>query len=437
MFFRERPETRLMILGARERPGAATLDAMCALSGRCKCVDTFVADCQRTKTYPLVLASLEQVADRVQGDFVAQAVPRLREAYDGYWSGRGARVTAVLRLVRRTLSAARVRFMTLKGFPLARAYYVDPMMRVCADVDVMIHPRQIDAALGALDGVGIHPMYRPAVHEAKMMYADKAELIHGRSRIQVDASWSDLGNAGIGRVSSDSTLLWRRARRVGRFEWRLSPEDDLFFLIRHLVHGHDFDHALLQCCCDVAAILRTGALDWDYIARSAKHAEFFRACGLFAHFYDTSYRDPDTPSLGDRLAPRGKTPRRFEGKLFSKAVFRPLLERRIRPRLLADIVYGNLCFTAKLWAVDRLDRLRRLVLVALRPSRNELILLGEGFRGDSLAARLIHHYGFTLPMALPGLALGASLRMLAAFTACAAPRQDKQRETHGSGVRRT
>lgn len=409
-----RPETRLMILAAREQCGDATLDAMSAVAPKCQDLDSFIWNCLGTKTYPLVLSSLRTFDGRASNAFVAEALPLLERAYHDYWSDRGLRVMKILRRIRQAFSAARIPFITLKGIPLARSYYRNPACRVCADVDVMIRKEHVDSALIALDEIGIHPMYAPALHHAKMKYADKAELIHGRSRIQVDVSWSEMGNAGIGRVSRDSFELWSRAKQVAPLEWRLSPEDDILMLVRHVGHGHDFDHALLQCCADVAAIMRkcASSLDWDYIERAAYDAEFLRVCQLFAHFYDVSYRDTDMLTLSERFSIRHRTATRADCRLFSRMILTPLLERRIRSRPLADIVYGNLCFAAKFWALDRKRRLCRLLVLGLHPSRDELIQLTEHHNVRSLMKRIIYYYGVVLPAALPAIIYGTIMRLL-------------------------
>lgn len=70
---------------------------------------------------------------------------------------RSIRCVGATRRVARALQAAALPFALLKGPALAERLYGDASLRPTTDVDVLVDPANLDAALAALDGIGARP----------------------------------------------------------------------------------------------------------------------------------------------------------------------------------------------------------------------------------------------------------------------------------------
>ncbi|NIA16140.1 MAG: hypothetical protein GWP08_18925, partial [Nitrospiraceae bacterium] len=188
----------------------------------------------------------------------------------------------------------------------------------------------------------------------------------------------------------------------GAHEWRLSPEDALLTHIRHVGHGHDFEHGFLQSCLDVAGMLRVHGdqLDWDYIRREAAQCECLRIVRFFGYFFDEYYRDDSMPVFRDTMKDGLECASDTECRLFARYIQAPLVRRKLEGVTYDQFINGNLCFAGKIWALDRMRRLLRIMVTIVWPSRHEVTMLTEGCGIRSAGRRRLRYY---LNPGLPGL----------------------------------
>jgi putative nucleotidyltransferase-like protein len=406
------PEADLLFLAAREGVSRGMLSA--AREGVAERQDTerFVRQCRLQKTGPLVLRTLNILAeDGELGDL--EEVRRALCADWRRWRRHRRRVMAAIAMVRETLAATGARYAFMRGIPFAERYYRRPQLRVCGDVDLLIPEKDRPVVEAALMEAGfrLHPC--KALHEARVEYVGQTELRHPDLRMLVDVNWLFTGNGGIGDVSPDMALVWDRARQVDGAEWRLSPEDELLNHIRHLGHGHDFDTGMLQVCVDVAGMLRVcgSTMDWDYVHDQAERSECLRILRFFAHFFDTHYRDESMPRLGECMPRLSESASDRECRAFTRIVLLPLLRRRHSRRAAFGVVYGNFRIAAKLWALDRFTRMLRMLGWAAWPSKHQLTMITLEYQTESVWRRRIRYYLVPLLPGLPGLCIGVAARV--------------------------
>ncbi len=406
------PETELLLLAGRERGDRPLLHAVKERMGRCSGGKGFVRQCQLQKVSPLVLRTLNTLAE----DGELGGLDEAREALHAdwrRWRRHRRRVMAAITLVRETLGETEARFAFMRGIPFAERYYRWPQLRVCGDVDLLIPEKDRPVVEAALMEVGfqLHPC--KALHEARVEYVGQTELRHPDLRMLVDVNWLFTGNGGIGNVSPDMALVWDRAEHVEGAEWRLSPEDELLDHIRHLGHGHAFCGGVLQACADVAAMLRVcGAdMDWDYVLDQAKQSECLRILRFFAHFFDTFYRDESMPRLCEYMPRLAACASHRECRAFERMVLLPLVRRRQHGRTEFEGLYANVSVVGKLWAADRFTRLLRMLGWAAWPTKHQLVMITLENQTESHWRRRLKYYLIPLLPGLPGLCAGTIIRV--------------------------
>lgn len=224
------------------------------------------------------LAHLHEVAPLVGSNVVAVGGAAVPEA----WRDRAVRrrhitlranghLATTLGDVLEALGSAGIDAMPVKGLVLAEHLYGDIAARPCADLDVLVRPRDLDPAREALRSIGFRqratPGYKALVHP----FHDPAwGRGSGADHVRLElhwALWADserrLGTAGLWDRAVDATLAGRPIRT-------LSPEDTLLHLAIHRTRS-----ALrLRWVVDVAALLRhhDAALDWDAFLDRATRA---------------------------------------------------------------------------------------------------------------------------------------------------------------------
>jgi putative nucleotidyltransferase-like protein len=168
------------------------------------------------------------------------------------------------------LGAAGVEAMPVKGLVLAEHLYGDIAARPCADLDVLVRPRDLAPAREALRSIGFQqraaPGYKALVHQ----FHDPAwGRGSGTDHVRLELHWA-LWADSERRLGTDG--LWDRsvaATLAGRPIRMLSPEDTLLHLAIHRTRS-----ALrLRWVVDVAELVRRygDALDWSaYLDRAGR-----------------------------------------------------------------------------------------------------------------------------------------------------------------------
>jgi hypothetical protein len=404
-----------MIIAARQGPCDVSEERLLRVIRNCRDAAYFVKLCYHQKVHALALNALRPMLERHPSEFLQSCVGSLY----GKWR---LRTVPLLKRIRQTiattqaaLDAACVPYCFMRGIPFANQYYAHPELRICSDVDLLV-PREFrQKAVATLFDVGFKIHGTRALQEARNEFEGQAELICPEHSILVDVNWMLTGNVSIGQIQSDVDLIWDRARHVANAEYRMSHEDAFLDLVRHVGHGHDFEHGFVLACADVEAILSScRELDWPYVCEQARKSESLRILTFFAFFFDNYYRNASARPLADCLAMRTQPASPIESALFARLIQVPLVRRKTRFKTTTEIISGNTAIAGKIWAIDRFSRLVRVLLTLPWPSKHEVVMLTLESPSESIAWRRFRYYFNPLLFVLPGIVFGAAARMAGA-----------------------
>ena len=191
--------------------------------------------------------------------------PALREQLRGAHREqqvRALRALADLQLIERAFEERGIRWVTFKGVVLAETAYAEPALRMFADLDVLVHPEDLEEAVRVLLahgaahlGAGWADLDRLGIAQVSM------QLRHGTV---LDLHWHPFSLAWARRAFPvDVDGLLRRARTVsvqGVSVRTLSPEDTVVHLG---VHGCLSGAYRLLWLKDLDQACRVPGLSWD------------------------------------------------------------------------------------------------------------------------------------------------------------------------------
>ncbi|MEO8302757.1 MAG: nucleotidyltransferase family protein [Betaproteobacteria bacterium] len=272
MLARDTPAVRH---GESESPDFLTMPAEIAVLRRCaragpldtaglrsalECVEDWTALLDAAEHHG-VAALLHIAVEEARSDAVpADAALRLRNAHRES-AKRGLFLCAALLAVLDTLQTEGVAALPLKGPVLAAALYPDPALRPSSDVDLLVHRRDIAAALHALARDGYALDSRLARIRVPTLLAVNCEvLVRHPQGAPIDLHW-EIAQRGF-PFRFDPDVLWRSVRPAsleGRAVPGLAPESQLLFLC---VHGAKHLWSHLMWLGDIARLARTIS-DWD------------------------------------------------------------------------------------------------------------------------------------------------------------------------------
>lgn len=155
-----------------------------------------------------------------------------------------------------------------KGPTLAAAAYGDVTLRTFGDLDLIVAPRAIDAALTALTEIGYVREYELTTVQSRALRRGNHEEKVVRDGELVELHWQ-LAKS-VFRIGFDFDALWaRRGTMVlgGRRIPVLAPEDLLLSLC---VHGSTHAWKRLLWISDVAQVVRAVELDWGQVLNRAE-----------------------------------------------------------------------------------------------------------------------------------------------------------------------
>jgi hypothetical protein len=174
--------------------------------------------------------------------------------------------------VLRTLEAAGVAVIVLKGPALARMIYPDPCLRPYGDLDLAVRPADESAAAEALLGLG----YLEISFPNDLAWRARASQVRGAADFH--RKFEAPGGGLLVELHADTLQLglqprcetdrWARARPLAALPGTLvlGPEDQLVTLALH-AHKHGFSRVLWLKDLDLLA--RDPALDWRLVAEVA------------------------------------------------------------------------------------------------------------------------------------------------------------------------
>lgn len=293
-----RPDARLLLLGARSRPNAASDAELAALASAPVDWPALVELAITEGTAPLLLSHLQRLG--LLERLPSAARLRLIDVARGVWAANAALATHWGEATA-ALQQTGVPTLTLKGMALANTVYPERGLRPMADVDLLVRPADRDAALATLRGLG----YGTPGDAADELGASRsfAELVRAGSRI--DLHWHAARYLRFERVVEvDHAGLWARARPLVTAEGQslmLSPEDLLLHLVLHLTLGSDFARVLWYA--DIDAVVRRYAtdLDWRRLEREAERWRIRTLTGWTLRVAASSFGTPLPSGLLDRL----------------------------------------------------------------------------------------------------------------------------------------
>ncbi len=185
--------------------------------------------------------------------------PEMRDDYRSA-SMRDLPLTLELQRIKKIFREAEVRFAPIKGADLAYSCYPDPALRSRCDIDLLVHPDDIDRAVAAAtdDGWRTPHQYR-SEHHAPSMYKKHAML-------ELHFTLPDFPPDAIPRI-------WELLRQEeGSTEFRLPPELSLAVACQHARKHRWINGAAL--IADYAFLLKAHpGFDWDRARARAREFE--------------------------------------------------------------------------------------------------------------------------------------------------------------------
>jgi len=410
------PEADLVSLAAREHVTDNARADLVAAAERCTDARLFFRLCSLQKVILPVYHTLTGIEWPEPLPFVGQTIAAL-EQWVTRWARSRRRLARGAVVVHRLMSQAGSDYTFLRGLWFASQYYDFPQLRCSSDIDLLVRAEAYPRVEEVFHDAGFRNESCEALHQARVHYVGQSELYHPQWRLRVDLNYRLTGNGGIGAVSGNTTDIWARATQVDGRLWRLSDEDAFLDQIRHMGHGHDFDAGFVMCCMDIAALLRSRAvsMDWDLVCSEASRFEFRRILHFFAHFYDQYYRDESMPSLSPYLGKGPGCPSLRECRAFARLVQVPLIRRKHERLAAFGVFYGNLRFAGKLWGIDRLKRLAKIISTIPWPPRHQLVMLTLEMETESFFLRRLRYLVNPLLPGLPGALLGIMARLFVAL----------------------
>lgn len=192
----------------------------------------------------------------------AQALPPFARL-----AARGRMMGEALRIILTALNDAGIRATVLKGPHLAEWAYSLPAMRTFTDIDLLIQPQDLAAALGVLSQIPGIPAIPPKTPEA-----DKRNIpmSHGQVRFTIDLHWDLFSYTQLEGCAAGATReAWSNAVFAPESPlgpvWVLPVEARVAFLATHAILDHRFRLILFRDLREVAQL----DLDWDAVVRFA------------------------------------------------------------------------------------------------------------------------------------------------------------------------
>jgi hypothetical protein len=155
------------------------------------------------------------------------------------------------------LEAANIPVLALKGVALAQLAYGSIKTKDTRDIDLLVTPDQVEAALLILEGEGYALSY-PAEHLSKAQrhavfrYAREVQLVHRRNKLRVELQWRAANNPLLLK-GVDATSPAQLVPLAGGTRVRTLAPDDLFAYL--CVHGAQHAWSRLKWLADLAALV--------------------------------------------------------------------------------------------------------------------------------------------------------------------------------------
>ena len=187
--------------------------------------------------------------------------------------------TAALAEALRALGAAGIEAIPFKGPLLASAVYGDLGLRPFRDVDILLRPEDVCAAVELLAAAGWKASAGQGAPVARLRCAWVSDLVLARGGLLLELHWRlTQPYFGIADTLGDLDGELAPVEVAGVAARTLSPTWLLFYLC---AHGATHRWPRLEWICDVAELLRRDTpVDWDRLLRRARANGAARMLGL-------------------------------------------------------------------------------------------------------------------------------------------------------------
>jgi lipopolysaccharide/colanic/teichoic acid biosynthesis glycosyltransferase len=257
----------VLLACCRKAAGTSLISDGDSTYGRVDDRDLLVEMAVREQVIPHLARSLPWF----RGDLTLGQWPRLRQHWY-YHILQTSRLSRAWSRLREALEESDVTAMPLKGTVLAEQLYGDVCARASQDVDLLVRPWEVPAALRVLQALGYRLLGGARERHVSALLENQMALCY--KEVVVDLHWQPLTNRyGRQRASAVEQALWRDARRNAAGD--LQP--DAASLLVYLA-AHAFCHTkrlLLRDLADLAALVTRFSSDdfWASVYRTAVRAE--------------------------------------------------------------------------------------------------------------------------------------------------------------------
>lgn len=283
---------QLLVLKAATLDGAPAIDAFRTWRAGVDLDDDF--DYQIFRLLPQVFFNMHRlgVDDPMMG--------RLKGTYRLSWV-KTHKLFATIAPVVRALQDAGVRVMLLKGAPLVVSYYANHALRPMADVDLLVHPADLDRAIrvavdnGWHSGVPFSNDFRRFRHALQFFDAAGNEF---------DLHWHALYE--FCQDEADD-VFWRTAERFDFAGLTVAMPDPSRMLFHTVVHGVRWNaEPPVRWIADAMQVFRCrGAdLDWNAITQLAIERQVVERLRLGLSFLRAHFDAPVPAAVLSRLRRR-------------------------------------------------------------------------------------------------------------------------------------
>lgn len=164
--------------------------------------------------------------------------------------------------------------LAFKGPVLAQRLYGDLAAREYCDLDLLLRPADIPAAIAAMGKLGFTAALPLQPWQLQRQLRHGCEYALSSGPVHVELHWQ-FAPRQFGAAFQIEQLFARSCPiRLGdRDVPALSPEDEFLMLV---VHGTKHAWTRLSWLADLAALLRVSSLDWDYVRSESRRMRIAR-----------------------------------------------------------------------------------------------------------------------------------------------------------------
>ncbi len=205
----------------------------------------------------------------------------MRQQLEHAWYNTTAHNTLIfaeLEKILAGLAQAGIPVIVLKGGALAAILYEEIGLRPMGDLDLLIRPADLDAALAVARAQGYTLAEAEITPRLNRQISHNEYLLGGpENRIGLELHWNLIaGNADDRAVPTD--WFWGQTQSAlisgdfaaGKMEIpHLSPTAHLLYIAAHLVLRHGGQEERLIWFYDVDRLVRAGQVDWETLARQS------------------------------------------------------------------------------------------------------------------------------------------------------------------------